>query len=110
MATVKCISLEGDSLPDGRRLPPGHSADNVDVTTPAVLAKLEAGRLVVTTEDFDVPGNKVDDVIKWVGDDPERAAIALAAERSRPTGDPRSTLTDKLTELVETTDDSPQED
>lgn len=110
MATVKCVSREGDSLQTGRRLIPGATAYDVDITHPDVRGRIEAGRLLVLDDDLDVPSAKVDDILSWVGDDPERAAAALAAERTRPERDQRSTLVDKLAELVDATDDTSEED
>ncbi|MFI9558864.1 hypothetical protein [Nonomuraea endophytica] len=46
-----------------------------------------------------VPAGTVEEVLAWVGDDHERAAQALAAERAKER--PRSTLVARLTELVE---------
>ena len=43
---------------------------------------------------IEVPDGSISDVLKWVGDDPARAAAALAAEYARDV--PRSTLVDKL--------------
>lgn len=99
MATVKCVSLTGDSLPNGRRLIPGATAHNVDISHPRVLAKLNAGRLVVCGEDFDVAGSTIPGVLDWVGTDPQRAAFALTAENARR-DEARSTLTDKLGDLA----------
>jgi hypothetical protein len=41
----------------------------------------------------------VDQVIAWVGDDPDRAEEALQLEESRPDG-PRKTLTEALTPIA----------
>ncbi len=41
------------------------------------------------------PTGTVVEVLAWVGDDPDRAAVALMAEEARPEG-PRRTLIDKL--------------
>ena len=42
---------------------------------------------------------KADDVLAWVGDDPERAAEALAAEQAKDK--PRSTLVKQLEKLAD---------
>lgn len=44
-----------------------------------------------------VPDGTADEVRTWVGDDPGRAALALAAEQA---GKKRSTLIDQLTKLT----------
>ena len=49
-----------------------------------------------------VDGN-VQDVLRAVGDDPEKAAQALAAEQARE-GGPRVTLVDKLTAIAATSE------
>ena len=49
-----------------------------------------------------VPTGKVAAVLAWVGSDPARAALALAAETA-DTGGHRSSLVAKLTSLVPTT-------
>jgi hypothetical protein len=41
---------------------------------------------------------KADDVLAWVGEDPERAAVALAAEQAKDK--PRSTLVKQLEKLA----------
>lgn len=53
------------------------------------------------SEDVDgdgVPDGTAESVLAWVGDDPERARAALAAEDRRE--HPRSTLVDKLRKLA----------
>lgn len=107
MPSVKCVSLTGDSVA-GRRLRPGEIADDVDATDPEVRNLITDGRLVVT-DNFDVAAAKVDDVLTWVGDDPQRAAVALASESARPEREQRSTLIGKLDELVAPLDTSPEE-
>lgn len=109
MATVKCVSRDGDSI-GGRRLPPGTIAHNIDIADRDVQARISAGRLLVLGDDLDVPSAKIDDVLSWVGGDRERAAAALASERGRPEDEQRTTLVDKLAELVDATgDDDPEE-
>ncbi len=44
-----------------------------------------------TSDATEVPMGTIDDVEEWVGNNPERARQALAAEQARPNG-PRSTL------------------
>lgn len=46
------------------------------------------------TSALKVPDGSISDILKWVGDDPDRASAALKAELSKET--PRSTLVDKL--------------
>ena len=46
---------------------------------------------------FDVPEGSISVVLKWVGDDVEKAKAALAAETE---GKSRSTLIEKLEELI----------
>lgn len=45
-----------------------------------------------------VPDGSADGVLKWVGEDPERAARALEAEQERDS--PRAVLSDKLRKLT----------
>lgn len=45
-----------------------------------------------------VPDGTADKVLAWVGDDPSRAATALAAEQK--SAKPRTTLVDQLTRLT----------
>lgn len=53
----------------------------------------------VPTYDGDqVPDGTADEVRAWVGDNPERAALALEAEQAREK--PRSTLVDQLAKLT----------
>ena len=111
MATVKNIARHAVDLPDGRLLPPGAVAQEVEAADPDLQAKVSTG-LLLMIDSFDAADRKVDDVLEWVGDDPERAGEALAAERARPEREQRSTLIDKLAELVEgdATDESPEEE
>lgn len=106
MSTVKVLSTRAGSLPDGRRLVAGRTVSHVDVTDPAVQALVADGHIAL--ERTQVPDGKVDDIIKWVGDDPRRAGEALAAERARPERDQRSTLIDRLEGLV-APDSKPEE-
>lgn len=45
----------------------------------------------------DVPGGSIPDVLAWVGEDPERARLALEVERAQPS--PRKSLIEKLEKL-----------
>lgn len=65
-------------------------SDAVDFTwtAPTVQAEAQSG---------DVPEGTVADVLAWVGDDPDRARQALAAEQD---GQQRSTLITRLEELA----------
>lgn len=45
-----------------------------------------------------VPDGTAEEVRAWVGDNPERATLALLAEQSLPS--PRKTLVDQLTKLA----------
>lgn len=84
--------------------PPGGPAVEVDARTVDVDADL--ARVLVASGEWAAagsgPASSVADVKAWVGDDPARAAEALAAELARP--NPRSTLVEHLSTLV------PQED
>lgn len=52
----------------------------------------------VGATDGGVPDGPVAEIVAWVDSDPDRAALALDAERARP--EPRVTLVAKLEELV----------
>lgn len=69
------------------------------------MKRLQGGKVVdydpfspeiVTEADFEpyVPDGSISEVLAWVGDDPDRAVLALKAELAKET--PRSTLVDKL--------------
>lgn len=59
----------------------------------AELARLKGEKVAEPETDLtDVPAGTVDEVIAWIGDDPERAQAALDAEDQRDK--PRTTLTD----------------
>lgn len=49
------------------------------------------------TEVVVAPAGNVSEVLKWVGDDPERAQVALDAENS---GHKRKTLMSKLSDVI----------
>jgi hypothetical protein len=46
------------------------------------------------TVSLEVPDGSISEILDWVGDDEERAALALEAELAKES--PRSTLVDKL--------------
>lgn len=98
MADVKCAALHAVPLPDGRLLAPGRTATGVDVTDVEVRTYLDTGALVALTA-FDLDSARVDEVLAWVADDPERAACALTAEKKRQT--PRTTLVERLEPLLD---------
>lgn len=60
-------------------------------------------------EDVDMP-DKADDLVTWIGDNPDRAAAALEAEQARPK--PRTTVTDHIAKVLDpnTTPDNDQAD
>jgi hypothetical protein len=92
---------------DGVRTLVGTDGGFQVVSTPVVIPEDErceacggTGRKSESTDspsDDGVPDGSADDVVKWVGEDRERAGRALAAEQARPT--PRSTLVEKLERL-----------
>lgn len=43
---------------------------------------------------------RIEDILKWVGTDPQRAQVALSAETSKPEKHQRKTLIADLTDLV----------
>jgi hypothetical protein len=49
---------------------------------------------VAPTVSLEVPDGSISEILDWVGDDPDRAALALEAELDKES--PRSTLVDKL--------------
>lgn len=106
MAEVKAVALQAVPLPDGRLLRPGRTATDVDVTHSEVRLHIDAGALLVLTDDNPDADATVDEVLEWVGDDPERATAALATERGRRT--PRKTLVEPLEQLL--ADNTTQED
>lgn len=59
--------------------------------TPRIDGLLASRRIVEVDPDPDAVPTLIDDVQRWVGDDPDRAAVALKIEGNRP-GGPRSTL------------------
>jgi hypothetical protein len=65
----------------------------------------QGGWLMPATEQ--VPAGTVDAVLEWVGDDPERSALALLAERLRE--QPRTTLVTRLEQLAPPQTTSPAE-
>lgn len=54
-STVVCTAAHPVDLDDGRSLPPGESADNVDITVPANATLINAGQIVVTSGDKPKP-------------------------------------------------------
>lgn len=61
------------------------------------------GDAEASSEDLgDIPEN-IADIMKWVGDDPDRMQAALDAELAKDK--PRSTLVDSLTEALDTEED-----
>lgn len=102
MSTVRCAAVGGTDVAEGRRLRNGQEAD-VDLTLPDNRAKVEAGLLLPLT-DTDTAQKTVDEVLAWVGDDPDRAQEALSAEHASRR--PRSTLIARLEELGSPPDDT----
>lgn len=86
----------------GAVLPDGLNEDRVAGVIADGLVSEEDRDEAVIDDDVDtddqVPDGTADEVLAWVGSDPERAKLALAAEQA---GQKRSTLTDKLTKLAE---------
>lgn len=81
--------------------------ESVEVSPEEFKAGTETGAFVVPAEEAEpTPANPeelditqgVDDVKKWVGEDPERARQALEAEQG--TGKARSTLVEHLTKVA----------
>lgn len=70
------------------------SGDPIDVDDDTAQALLATGEWV-----GDSAPDTVAEIKEWVGDDPERAAQALATEQARP--EPRSTLINHLTALTQ---------
>jgi len=84
--------LEAVSIPSlGLTVKRGGSADVPDEAAPQLL---EQGWL-----DGDEVPTTIDEVKAWVGDDPARATVALAAEQA---GKDRKTLVDWLSGLIDT--------
>ena len=82
--------------------------------TPAVVEKLEKGQLVpvgddgnnlswagsaADPDDLDLARASVKKVLDWVGDDPDRAEVALAFETSER-GKPRKSVVAKLEKVL----------
>lgn len=80
-------------IPRGERLPDDVPREDIErcLATGAVSAEL-AG------DDDEVPGGTIADILDWVGDDPDRAARALAVEEETTA---RSTLMAKLRAIAE---------
>lgn len=78
----------------------GAQVEPIDDDAHALLSQDDAPEPVEKTGDeLDIDG-KIDDVLAWVGDDPERALIAHDAEEAK--GDKaRPRLLTKLSEIVE---------
>ena len=72
--------------------------DPVEVTDPGLLE-----RLLDQPANWQAPGSRndptVDDILSAVGDDPDAARAALAAEQNRPK--PRKSLVSKLEEIID---------
>lgn len=86
----------GDVVPDGE------FADHLRATGVPVVEQTD------TTPDVDgdgVPDGTAKDVLGWVGNDPARAALALAAEGRR--GAPRKALSAELEKLAATAPETP---
>jgi hypothetical protein len=58
------------------------------------------------TDDFDVPGHNVEEVLAWVGSDPKRARRALDVERAASR--PRVTLIGELEQIAEPEPEQPE--
>lgn len=99
MPPVKSIAVRAVPLPNGSMLAPGRTAD-VDLTHPEVLAAIDAGLLLALEQPGDEVPATVAAVLEWVADDVDRAGQALAHEIARPEDERRSTLVDKLEQLV----------
>lgn len=86
-------------LSDGRQIDPGEFGEAPDDATTADL--IDTGWLTRATEGADettVPTGSIAAIEKWVGEDKDRAAHALAAEQASDS--PRSTLVDALNKLI----------
>lgn len=82
-----------------RLLKSGAIAPLEDVDVEPVAAGSAETRTAGEAEGEEVPDGTADDVLAWVGDDPERASWALEVEHTRDK--PRSTLTAQLEKLAE---------
>lgn len=85
--------------------------DEAATEVAAALGPVQPGQ-IVTDPVADVealanvpPDMKVGDLLAWVGDDTERAALALAAEQRR--GKPRTSVLDKLAQMAGVAADPP---
>lgn len=85
-------------IDDHGRTVAGLDRAEVDSTSPVIKQAIDTGRLVYVddgkpADDFDVSGS-APDVLKRVGDDPEKAQAALEAENASE--EPRTTLLTQL--------------
>ena len=104
MPNVRCTALQAVSLPSGALLPPGKDA-TVDLGDPEVAQLIADERLIALPNAIsDVPA-KAADVLTWVGDDLDRAGRALAVENSRPEADRRSSVLERLDQLLASGDE-----
>ena len=78
--------------------PQGHASTKQDEGDAKAAATTAAGGDGAVGATDSVPTGSVDDVISWVGEDADRAALALEAENSKPS--PRKTLVAALNEVV----------
>ena len=86
----------GLTLPDGSRVEPGETTSSVPSHDVAWL--LAAGYIEPADgAKSDVPDGTKDEILDWVGDDPERAAAAYRAEES---GKGRKTVFEALSGLL----------
>lgn len=51
MESIKCVSIHSESLADGRNVPVGEVAHDVDLTLPENERLLEEGRIIVVDPD-----------------------------------------------------------
>lgn len=82
-------------IPDGDRLVPGVKGDLVPPDSP--VAADAAARDAVARDEVGedvLEGKSVEEVLDWVGDDPDRARIAYDAEQA--SGKPRKGVTEGL--------------
>jgi hypothetical protein len=85
-------------LAAGEVIPAGEFADHLAASgAPVEPETPPAGPEQEPADPDAVPDGTVDEVLAWVGDDPDRAGRALAVEQDRDR--PRSTLVDALTKL-----------
>lgn len=90
MAAKACAQDDVRYAVDAKRCPECGSTDAYEAGSPEHLAALEAVN--------QVPDGTAEKILDWVGDDPDRLARALAAERAA--AKPRTTLVDQLEKLA----------